>query len=136
MNFRKLARIWLWIAVASCIVSLMVFGLTFYIEQKSQCATNSPDVSRIESAIYFSTFASAFFVFFWVRTGTKRGLSALDEALNAGHQHFHIVHDRIPLTGVHLLVHLPLLMFCVFTIGVPIFALIWFRSLAKLCNFP
>lgn len=135
MNFKRLTRLWLWIAVASCVVCLMISGLTLYVEQMSHCTTSSPDGSQLDNKIYFSAFASAFLVFFWVRVGTKKSLSALNDALNAGLQHFHIVHDRIPLTGVHLLVHLPLLTFCAFTLGAPIFAFVSFRSIAKLCSF-
>ena len=105
MNFKKITQVWLWIAGASCVVCLMISGLTLYIEQKSQCATSSPDSGQLDNKIYFSTFASAFLVFFWVKAGTKRGLSATYRAIDLESQNILFVRNDFLITGAHLAVY-------------------------------
>jgi|SRR5262245_4009271 len=133
-KFGRLARIWFWIALTCCAFSVLVMGVAFYIEDRTQCATKAYYNEKLNSDIYAALLGSVFMVFFFVIARTEDSITKVNDALKSGYQHFHIIHERIPLTGVHLIVHLPFIMFCALTLAGPVFAFLTLHSIALVCG--
>jgi hypothetical protein len=133
MNITQFMRVWLWIAIAFCILSVLATTVASHIEWNGQCP---PQVlsDRRSPSIYAPAFWSAFMVFFFAWGLRRTSLEQITEVLNSEFRHFHIIHERVPLTAVHLIVHLPMTMFCVFTLAAPAFALGFLYRTAKLCG--
>ena len=115
-------------------LSLLVVGLAFYIEQKTHWQTTPPD-DRKHNAGLFALYSSAAMVFLFARARIKKEMASIDDALNYGFQLFPVLHPRMPLTGAHLMVHLPLMGFCALTLAAPVFALVSLRWVAVICKF-
>jgi hypothetical protein len=77
----------------------------------------------IRSHVYASLFASAFMVFFFVWSGREKAIKSAGDLLNSEYRHFHLINDRIPLTTLHVIFHIPLGLFCAGTLAAPIFAI-------------
>ena len=104
-SWQRLLRIWLWIAIACCILSALAAIL--YAQCPGGCA----------NAIYFALYAGILTVLAFARGNTEWGIAQLEDALNSGLPHF-------------WLLHVPFGMSCALTVAAPMlaFACVWRRS--------
>ena len=133
-NFRRLARIWFWIALACCALSVLAMAATFYIEDITPCTGNPLYNDKMHSDIYAALLCSVFMVIFFALARTENSIAKVNDALNSGYQHIRVIHDRVPITGAHVTVHLPFMMFCVLTLAAPGVAFLTLRSIVTLCG--
>lgn len=108
----------------------------FYIEDMTQCTGNALYNDKMNSDIYAALLGSVFMVFFFVVARTEDSIAKVNDALNSGYQHIRVIHDHVPITGAHVTVHLPFIMFCVLTLAAPGVALLTLRSIVTLCGPP
>ena len=92
--------------------------------------------NKMNSDIYAALLLSVFMVFFFVVARTEDSIARVNDALNSGYRHIRVIHDRVPITGAHVTVHLPFIMFCALTLAAPGVALLTLRSVVKLCGPP
>jgi hypothetical protein len=133
-ELQTVARIWFWIAVGACILSTIAMGLAFHIELETQCPPELLREHRLNTPVYAALIFSVFTVFFFIRIGAERSIAQINELLDPAYPHFHLIHERIPLTTAHLLVHAPIFMFCAVTLAAPVFAFASLPSVAMICQ--
>ena len=134
-NIKPFMRIWFWIAVACCILCVIATGLALYVQWKNHCR---PELlgKRPLNDFFATLFSSAFMIFFFVRAGSKSGIASAREAATIAEYQFPVLHDRLPLTGVHLIIHLNLMCFCALTLAGPGYAFISLRWVFLTCGHP
>lgn len=140
MNLENIFRLWHKIAVAAFIFTALMVVTSNLMEYvgKNQCKVElfvDPRVdnnSKLLAALFFSGFMVLFFHNVRTSPFTKK---ATDLLRSARDNDVRIISDRIPLTYLHISFYLPIILFCLFTLIIPILSIIIFLLNAVRCNY-
>ena len=129
MDLKRLVRIGFWISVLCCAATVLSSVLMFYIINKTQCTPSLSNPDGFDNLLFFSLFASAFFVLAFANACTERSMRRFDAQLNTFMGEPVSIWRNILITHAHV----PVLCFCATAFFSPVASLVLLHLVLTQC---
>lgn len=134
MNLKRMMQIWFLIAVMCCLLTVPVAGLAIYTASHAPCQANMLSSEHSISRLEFFAVMSIFLVNVFRVACSDKSIADANKIANSVYKEFHVISNHIPITAVHLILYLPIAIFCILTLLPPVLSFIYLHYVNVACG--